>query len=100
MAMFLPAGTLRLTECSTPPFSLDVLEAHVAEFDRAAHALERCAAGEIFGGLVEHFEDAGAGRESLLQRTERGHQRAHGRGGQQQRGEETPELADRHVVAD
>ena len=93
MAMFFPAGTVEIHRVQHAALLAGVLEAHVAEFDGALEPAELAAAAEILGGLVQHFEHAGAGRESLLQRAERRHQRAHRRGGQQQRGEESPELS-------
>ena len=98
MAMFLPAGTLRFTECNTPPFSL--LYAKLTSRNSMAPCSRPSLRplGEVLGGLIEHFEDAGARGQALLQRAERGDQRAHRRRGQQQRGEETPEFAHGHRV--
>ena len=79
MAMFFPAGTVRHRIHPLLPFIhrvqhaallAGVLEAHVAKLDGALEPAELAAAAEILGGLVQHFEHAGAGRESLLQRPE------------------------------
>ena len=70
MAMFLPAGTLRFTPCSTPPFSAAYSKLTSRNSMAPASAAELAAAVEILRGLVEHFEDAGAGGKALLQRHE------------------------------
>ncbi len=70
IAMFLPAGTVSETECSTPPFSLVYSKLTSRNSSAPPRRAELAAAGEILGRLVEHFEHAGARREALLQRRE------------------------------